>query len=269
MMTIQLMGGMGNQLFQYAFGRALEESNPGLHVDFDLTWFDGQSKRKFELDAFNVKLRKHEGQCCSPQIIESGYHYQPGLLSRREGDYKVVGYFQSEKYFQAISDKIRNEISLVGELPDPRPAAGAISIHVRRGDYVEEGIKNHHGLKGIEYYATALENIRTKDPMTNKVLIFHDKIQEDDTILTDIENLAKDLHMVVQYANKGLSDAQELILMSRCHHHILANSSFSWWGAWLNPNMKKIVVAPEVWFIGKAKEIHNTKDQLPNGWLRI
>jgi hypothetical protein len=265
---VEIKGGMGNQLFQYAFGRSLEENNPGFSVSFDLSWFEKQSKRKFELGAFNIHMKKHIGNCVFQQKKENGYHYQPNLLSPTV-DQKFIGYFQSEKYFLSIANKIRNEISLVGEQPDPRPAAGAISIHVRRGDYVEPKIKKNHGIKDIDYYKRALEMILSKDRSINKVLIFHDTIQPGDMILSDIKALTKSKKMIVQFANKQQSDAQELILMSKCHHHILANSSFSWWGAWLNPNMKKIVVAPKIWFAVDAVREHNTKNQLPDGWLRV
>ena len=178
------------------------------------------------------------------------------------------GYWQSEKYFKENKDAIRKEFSLKSPLSPKAQEASAkiarakcsVSLHVRRGDYVSDAKTNqHHGTCGPGYYAQALEYIASKAGKDIAAFMFSD----------DIEWVKKNMllpYSAIYVSSPEIPDYEELILMSQCRHHIIANSSFSWWGAWLDPRADKIIVAPKQWVqVGNSK----MKDVVPEGWVRI
>lgn len=294
MIYVRLMGGLGNQMFQYAFGRAVSiETHVPLRLD--ISFFDHQpndpnfTKRSFELDLVSISSdlivnkrllseRFSESSLLSKVIRrfeklkilrENGFQFQKELCQLSpQSDHLVIGYFQSEKYFSTHRKQILADFSVPAEkLSMPSRAAldqisrsQSVSVHVRRGDYVSSQVSQaFHGTCDLAYYRECLRQIgiRVKDP---RFFIFSD----------DIEWCRKNLPSEYNYEwidfNKGRDSYQDLILMKSCHHNVIANSSFSWWAAWLNENPEKFVLAPQKWF---ANSTVNTQDILPPSWIRI
>lgn len=280
MIISQLAGGLGNQMFQYALGRSLAlRNNDMLKLDVS-NYTSNNVSRTYKLDHFQIKA-----EIASPAEIKrlqphpllisrlirafkfrilkiENVSFKPKLLQRK-GDIYLEGYWQSEKYFTDIAETIRQDFSLkakmVGAAEDLDQEIGKtahpVSLHVRRGDYVANPLFN---TCSPAYYQTALRliNDRVADP---RFFIFSDDI----AWVREHLKLPTSAYFV---SDPTIDDYEELALMSRCHHHIIANSSFSWWGAWLNPRPDKIVVAPKLWFSVSPKMY---KDIVPTSWIKI
>ncbi len=287
MIVVNIKGGLGNQMFQYALGRKLSlQNNDELLLDtsgLDRANQVGDIYRPFSLGQFLVA-----GNIATPQQIQQ-YKNQYGIFSKilRKFRFKILrqmhigwepvvlktkgtkyldGYWQSPKYFESIRDVLLADFSLkkglsatAEQFSDQISRSESIALHVRRGDYVANASVNKaYGECGLGYYQSAIEMVRakTKDPV---FFIFSD----------DIDWVKENLLIgkkVVFVSGQGLTDAEEIILMSKCRHNIIANSTFSWWGAWLNQNPSKIVIAPEPWFEVNEKFF---KDLIPKTWTRI
>jgi len=283
--TVKVMGGAGNQMFQYAAGRALA-LRTGAELVLDTTWyrepFRGTAPRDFCLDRFPVSARLIEdkerrpgrlGKLAArvlrrfaaprvPTLREAHFHYDPRIISARP-PVRLDGYFQSARYFADAETQIRAELA-------PPPEAGhagalaqrigettSVSLHVRRTDYTQGATADIHGVCTPDYYAAAVAELSQRlGPL--ELFVFSDDIAWAQANL--------DLGHPATYVSDGrVSDLGELWLMSLCRHHVIANSTFSWWGAWLSPNPDKIVIAPRKWF---AAEDFDTTDLLPESWLR-
>ena len=265
MIISTLNGGLGNQLFQYAIGRRLS-----LHFGCPLKLHtinyrqhNGcDTKRDFLLDCFNICADIAGDfdvfQC--KQVREVGLQYIPDIFTAGTPPANLVGWWQSEKYFKDIRSFLLNELSLrvvsntLKGYTD-KLDKNVVSIHIRRGDYVSNASTNvYHGSCTLEYYIKALEHFKHYD---SKILVFSDdkewaKANFNTNIFTIIENL---------------STVEELILMSKCSDNIIANSTFSWWGSWLNTNPNKVVIAPNRWYQDTtANSLENIS--LPE-WIRI
>lgn len=289
MFIIQLMGGLGNQMFQFAAARALsvKRSIPFV-IDFDDPYI--YAKRSFDLDVFNLeyqkaiprqlaaskpktkvmrRLYKWTGNNPDAHLYKEikDFHFQPGLFSCPDGAY-ISGFWQSEKYFIDIEADIRCDFSFKKEPEGDNKKwlekinnCNAVSIHVRRGDYVSVAHTNQlHGTCGLDYYQKAIDKISgdVKNPV---FFCFSDDIE---WIKKNIVTNAQ-MHCVDSNTSPG-SGHEDLRLMSSCKHHIIANSSFSWWGAWLNPNPEKIVIAPQKWMNNPTILV---KDLIPDSWIRL
>jgi hypothetical protein len=282
MIIVKILGGLGNQLFQYAASKALAIRNNS-ELAVDASWYDtvDPNYRDVKLFNFNVTSKLAEKKELSryrigkiiakilPQVqgnifTEKNPGFQPELLELK-GDWYLDGYFQSEKYFKAIEETIRREITLKYSLEDKYPEistkiknTNSVSVHIRRGDYLMAKHQTMHPICTPEYYADAVGRI--KNSIADPVLFFFS-----DDIEWVKENLKFDLP--AEYVSSpDMKDYEEMLLMSRCKHQITANSSFSWWGAWLNSNPAKIVIAPKVWFGDPSK---STGDLVPEEWIRI
>ena len=288
MILINLKGGLGNQLFQYACGRALSVRNND-EVTIDITQYKRQNRidtiRQYALSPFKISTRiatpleikhiKYPYGLISKSIRfvrtkvlrQFNVNYTPRILKQR-GNIYLDGFFQTEKYFADIRPTLISEISLKAPWGQSahvvanqiRNAPNSVSLHVRRGDYVQDTKTNqHHGTCGAHYYAHALEVLAEKIGANIHLFIFSD----------DIEWVRANLTLpypTTYVSDTSIPDYEELMLMSLCSHNIIANSSFSWWGAWLNQNSGKIVIAPREWVrTGK----HNFRDIVPDSWIRI
>lgn len=294
MKIIRIMGGIGNQMFQYAFGRALDDE-----VLFDVTWFERKIKkaldikRVYGLGFFNcdVPVASEEqiaacldgGSLKNHRFIEDfkrifGQKYKrrfnkitelsetpfdPSLL-KIKGDVYYMGCFQSEKYFANIRNEILKDFSLKEKMSDENQemldkikSTNAVSLHIRRGDYVH--LQETHGLCGLDYYKKAIDFIASHSENPHFFLF-------SDDIAWVVENLKIEHPFTIVDINDGDTGHFDLELMKNCKHNIIANSSFSWWGAWLNENPDKIVVAPKQWFIKKKM---NSEDIVPENWIRF
>ncbi|MHB8117593.1 MAG: alpha-1,2-fucosyltransferase [Methanothrix sp.] len=283
-------GGLGNQLFQYAMARRLALIND-VPLKLDISEFENDNLRNYALGNFNIveniaspserakllktnniasKIMLHIGKLKPyyrrSYIKERFFHFDPNIL-KVSHDVYLEGYWQSEKYFKDIEDVIRYEFRVKPDQDEANKAMAqnimskeAVSIHIRRGDYVTDPKTNKfHGTCSLGYYLNGIEKIA--DLISNPhFFIFSD----DHQWIQD--NLKIEYPATFVTHNGAGKDYEDLRLMTLCNHHIIANSSFSWWGAWLCENEKKMVFAPVKWF--NASEF-DTKDLIPASWQRI
>lgn len=292
MIISKLIGGLGNQMFQYAVGKQIATSN-NTELKLDITGYDHQvgiTPRKYMLGVFNIQAsiatKKEIGQFKTSSknmfqrrwyqiklAFQRRYYIQQSklysthqLLSIPDNSY-LEGYWGSEKYFKDIEKIIHKEFT-----PKEKPDADnqkmnsqikncdSVSIHVRRGDYIfDQKTNKYHGVCDLGYYLKAV-NLLAKKVENPHFFIF-----SDDPFWIK-ENLRLKFPYVFVDHNAGKKDYEDMRLMSKCRHNIIANSSFSWWGAWLNQNPNKIIIAPKQWF--NDPKI-NTKDLLPQSWIKI
>lgn len=284
MIIIQLTGGLGNQMFQYAVGKALAY-RLGTELYLDKTHFlttptGKKNIRQYELHHFNIKeqfkkpafhwikkyLKAEKMYARLQTFKEQHVHIHPEVFELGDNTY-LEGTYQAEKYFKPIEDILRNEFTFKtppagknAKLAEKISSVNAISVHIRRGDYVSnpETLQSH-GICSIEYYqqAVLLMEKRVKNPY---FFLFSD---EPEWVL---QNFKMSQPCTIVSHNNGENSFEDMRLMSLCKHNIMANSSFSWWGAWLNSNIGKIIVAPRQWFVNPEWE---SKDILPDNWIKI
>jgi hypothetical protein len=288
MIIVRLHGGLGNQLFQYATARRLKELS-GSELLLDASWFDsrktGVTERPYELSHYTIQGRtmmasdvflpalyrnKVLKRLPLPRplklVREKRFSFQSDVLSLRDNVY-LDGYWQSHKYFSDIRDVLLKELEPVQSMSDEDKLTAkqidettSVSLHVRRGDYVTlASAAQTHGLCTLEYYksAVALVQERFRNPT---FFVFSD----------DPEWTRANLHFdspTVYINHNGPDNAfQDLRLMSLCEHQIIANSSFSWWAAWINKNAEKAVLAPKKWFANRPDV---TEDLFPASWIKL
>jgi hypothetical protein len=293
----RLIGGLGNQMFQYAAGRALALRR-GAALKLDVTGFAAvgdHTKRRYELDSFAIhasaasdvdlarfgradkarsprldrvlrSLRIGRPNGAWPIYCEPHFKFDPAM-PELEAPVYLDGYWQSERYFSDIAGVLRQEFTVAAPLDRENEAlaagidaVNAVSLHVRRGDYVDDPATNRfHGVCSPDYYQRAV------DYVTTRVEAPHLFVFSDDPHWTRA-NLRFSVPMTVVDANPPDRGYRDMRLMARCRHHIVANSSFSWWGVWLNPSREKIVVAPRRWFGASSND---TRDLIPPDWVRL
>lgn len=293
MIVVKVFGGLGNQMFQYAAARQVAV-RLGTEVALDLRWFDTQTHRSFALGPLAIRaMPAGEEQLAAlppPEWTGAGLaarlrsslraraHGQrllversPGLVDerlRRARDGScLIGYWQSERYFAPIRDRLRRELQLTEGLPGEAEHLAAemarvpsVSLHVRRGDYVTTPeVRELHGTCTVDYYRAAMALL---DEQLDHPVYF---AFSDDPEWVESSFQHPKLR-VVSSPDRKWSDHVELALMSRCSSHIVANSSFSWWGAWLGENPRKTVVAPRRWF--SAPHLRSD-DIVPPSWTRV
>ena len=265
MKIVQIHGGLGNQMFQYAFAKALAHAEEDVRLD--LSWFSQKRKnetpRDFQLDVFNVKMQKcrlWDKLFCKKVKETQRNVYEPALLNIK-GRAFYSGFFQTSKYFENIRKEILNDfslkVSLTQENAEPLKlieATNSVSLHVRRGDYLTA---QAFSVCDLKYYEKAIDFImqRVKNP---HFFLFSDDIP------WVKENLKIDAPCTAVDINDGRTAYFDLELMKHCHHNIIANSTFSWWGAWLNQNNDKIVICPKKWYADNRRT-----DILPDDWVKI
>lgn len=289
MIIVRLTGGLGNQMFQYAFGRSLAEKHQ-TELKLDLRFYSDPllnvPVRTYDLDIFNIceniateteiarfaKRVRHEltdralnrvlGLKRS-HIREPHYHFSPTAFDSPDNVY-ISGYWQSEKYFSELEALIRSEFTFRDE-PSPNASkliakiieTNGVCVHVRRGDFL---VNPFNGLHGVEYYGKGEEILlsRYKD--------LHFFVFSDDIDWCE-ENLRFDSPTTFVSHDFGPRKFRDdLRLMSACTHFIIANSSFSWWAAWLGGDRDKAVIAPSAWVTDSS---YDTGDLIPSGWLII
>lgn len=292
MIIIDLIGGLGNQMFQYAMGRAVAYKRNDI-LKLDISEFSNHNLRKYALSPFQIQesfaldndiqntLKKPLNKIpwrlvehlqfffpyySRSHFFEQSFKYDFNVFKARK-NVIFSGYWQSEKYFKHIANIIHKDFQL-RDMPDEYTSkiansfqdCNSVSIHVRRGDYVTNQVTaQHHGLCSVDYYSKAIHFLlkNTDNPL---FFIFSDDINWVKDNL-NVPNKVKYIH------HNGLQrDYLDLWLMSRCKHNIIANSSFSWWGAWLNDNPEKIVIAPQKWFNDPNID---TSDLIPDAWIRL
>jgi hypothetical protein len=250
MIVTKLQGGLGNQLFQWAVTRHLSVKY-NTDYRFELSYFQS--------NGWELELRKFK-----KVIIEEFYTLPLNVINddfkfkNIEDNSFLNGYWQSEKYFSEIDTLIREDLKIEDNLKNyitnkyPILNESTVSLHVRRGDYIK--LSGYHPIQSIDYYKKAYDIIN--DNSIN-VLVFSDDIN------WCKENLKFDNIIHIE----GETNIVDMYIMSLCKHNIIANSSFSWWGAWLNENKDKKVIAPINWF-GPQANLY-TGDIIPEKWIRI
>ncbi|MFA5531524.1 MAG: alpha-1,2-fucosyltransferase [Thiohalomonadaceae bacterium] len=296
---VQLMGGLGNQLFQYAVGRRIAVANAfSLKLDvswfmYHPRWFKYRPYRPYSLNHFAtlkdvasfVEIAKLRGLTWAhlkdnllrkvyvdrlPRkqtvVQERSVDFDPEILEVSSSTY-LIGYWQSEKYFKEIEEIIRNEFTVITP-PDPENAriayeikeTEAICIHVRRGDYITDlKAKESLGLCSLDYYYRSIDYIMARVDKP------HFYIFSDDPDWTQ-QYVTIDAPTTYVRNNPSDKNYEDLRLMTHCKHFIIANSSFSWWGAWLSSNRQKIVISPAQWFKGTK---YCDDDRVPKEWVRL
>ena len=292
---VKLSGGMGNQMFQYATARHLAQLNEAALL-LDLTGFETYKLHDFSLQHFALtapivpkwEIKSALGNSAalaalafwrSPTlgmpvrgtkfhpVVQQGLGYDAALLANR-GCLHLDGYWQSPRYFDAIQEQIRADFHITTPPTSPNQEMAhriadshSVSLHVRRADYVNNpktlGI---HGTCSAAYYAAAVDAI-TAQAADLRFFIFSDDIP------WARENLTFQGDKVFVDFNNASRNYEDLRLMSLCRHHITANSTFSWWGAWLG-NPGGITLTPARWFSEEAKGPPVT-DLVPPGWTRV
>lgn len=292
MIVSHMNGGLGNQMFQYSVARSISLSRrEPLELDSS-SYQKHKMHQGFELfDVFDLPAKLAQKESVNSLlswrsnrvvrkilkrpvasrfrgkhfIIEPHFHYWGGIHNVPSNCY-LEGYWQSENYFMDFEKEIRKDFefkklplgqnSLVSEQIQ---AVNSVSLHVRRGDYISN-IKASamHSVCSLAYYQSAIEYVVEKLEQPT-FFIFSDDIE------WVKNNLRIDFPCHYIGHNQGKESYNDMRLMSLCRHNIIANSSFSWWGAWLNANQDKIVVAPEKWF----EKSTNIQNLIPNGWTSI
>jgi len=256
MIISKIQGGLGNQLFQWAYGKFLSiKYKTELFLDLNFYKYQiGNTPRDFELIKFPNFIYNPPTPNNKKTIqISDDFNYKE-LSYDNNHNYYLNGYWQSEKYFKNISDTIKNELRPTNEILEKlnsKIKKKSVSLHVRRTDYIDSN--GFHPTQPIEYYNNALNIIGNY----NQILIFSD----------DISWCKNNLKYENSIFIENQTSIEDLWLMSLCEHNIIANSSFSWWGAWLNNNENKKVIAPKKWF-GEHANL-NTDNIIPDNWIKL
>lgn len=296
MIISRLMGGHSNQLFQYAVGRSLALGH-NTNLLLDVSWFeeavDVESPRDYELGVYPLQARttKLKGLHIIDPKQPIGrklklasklqpkktvtMHYENDMGYNRNipdlpDNTMLVGFWQNERYFAHIRPQLLKELeptnplskvnqSLIKEMQ----ATESVWMHIRRGDYVTSKLtQDFHGLKDLEYYQKSLETLLKKLPANRQeqVAIF--------VCSNDIPWCKQNLKLgfPIKFVENKLG-SDDMRVVKHCKHDILANSSFSWWGAWLNQNPDKIVIAPKQWF--RDKKANDEIDIVPKEWIKL
>lgn len=288
MIIINIIGGLGNQMFQYALGRSLSllhniefkmdiQDFNGYFHDYNLNQLNIVSnicsneerdafKGKFDRDKKWIKFKNFFKTYYNRSIIKEKYvQFDPLILGVKSGYFQ--GYWQSERYFQNIKEIIRDDFKFISMPNDQNKNTiqaieqyNSVSLHIRRGDYITNPVFNQvHGTMPLTYYHEAIRYI------VRKVDNPHFYVFSDDPEWAETNLHIKFPAYYIAH-NKGKQSFEDMRLMSCCKHNIIANSTFSWWGAWLNNNPEKVVIAPTKWF---NKTAHKTDDLIPQEWIRI
>jgi len=274
-------GRLGNQMFQYAAlkgiaaNREFEYTIPPEHASLQIDNYG-------LMEAFKLSTNKHIGWVNSEKKVEEGgFHFDENLFNNCPDDVDIVGYFQTEKYFKHIETDIRKDFIFKDDWLNPCKEfmedfkdQEVISLHVRRGDpnltdkrgfkWAYVNLQDYHPVQLLEYYEPPLKYFPEDFP----VLVFSDSIdwcKEQEIFQADRFMFSEPEHT---YSDGALVPYVDLCLMSLCSHAIIANSSMSWWGAWLIQNENKKIVAPKMWF-GSAYSHHNTTDLYCSDWVII
>jgi len=289
MIVSKIQGGLGNQMFQYAIGRAYAEKlKTDLYLDLSFyrqPFEKDVTPRKFELDLFDLKytiatesdLSKFQNRSYWYRIkrkmgVGVPIYYREGndssILKGKKNIY-LDGYWQSEFFFRDFSDIIKNDFRFKPSLNEQsrttafkiKSTKTSVAIHLRRGDYVLSAVANaHHGVCDIEYYKSGIEylNANIDEPY---YFVFSDDVE---WAKSNFLHLFTNMEIV--QGNKGGDSWQDMHLMSLCKHNIIANSSFSWWAAWLNQHKNKVIIAPQNWF-ATADLNQGVHQRVPSDWL--
>lgn len=302
MIVVAILEGLGNQMFQYATARA-QSLKLGVPLALDTRWFEHCSRREYGLKHFSIStpiLDETKASEWIPlkifkqyfgfdrrrwyerlaqriylrvrtmnrrKILEQKSHaLDPRVLNLNDGTY-LLGFWEAVSYFSAYREVLLKDFvqprvlgNRAQELADAIDPEHSVAVHVRRGDRLTNAVyAERHGIVGEDYYGEALTIIRSKVDRP-QLVVFSDNQGVAQAMFGDEKNV-----LFIEHSG-DVSDMEEHALMRRCQHFVIANSTFSWWAAWLATNSKKVVVAPQPWFTAESEE---PKDIIPEGWIRV
>jgi hypothetical protein len=279
MIIVRIQGGLGNQMFQYAYAKALEFNGNKVKIDISNATIsskldeycidldvasDDEIKELFSKNKLLNLIHKIKKDV----VKEKSLSFDKNLLDVNGHKY-IYGYFQSEQYFLNIKNIILKQFQIKQNLSNYtqqikkliKNTKNTCTIHIRRGDYITNKNANKiHGTCSLEYYFNAIKLINEKINNAN-YFIFSD----------DIKWIKENINIKnATYIddNKRIPH-EDILLMSLCEHNIIANSSFSWWGSWMNQNENKIIIAPKRWFANEDKNNESIKGITCKQWIRI
>lgn len=289
MKIVKILGGLGNQMFQYALALSLSHQFPREEIKIDISAFNlYPSHNGYELsnifkDTFCIATIKECAKVGYPLPNYRLWQIGSRLLPTRHSMIRETsvskfnenvfnpakkyfdGYWQSEKYFQHIRSDILKCFSFTPfndddnlKLMNEMLGKCNVSVHVRRGDYLN--IPLYKGICSKKYYREAIKKILS-DTQVDRFIVFSNDI---DWVKENLNGYFENIEICYVDWNKGQNSYRDMQLMSLCTHNIVANSSFSWWGAWLNRNPNKIVIAPSKWI-----NLKEDTDIIPSSWIKI
>ena len=293
---VRLFGGLGNQMFQYAAGlEAASHHNCPLKID--ISWYECQEKREYLLDRWVVDVQIAEKDELA-QFARRGFagwarprfreyflpfkklriyrqptpHYDTDFLQVAP-PVQLQGYFQSELFFSSVSARLRAEFQPRDPLSESsqrflcliEAAVWPVALHVRRGDYVNHAkVREVHGTCSADYYRRARRIMDSLSGERAHYFVFSDEPENAMEVLQD-----HDLSRLTIVTANDERPWEDMHLMAACRDNVIANSSFSWWGAWLNAHPDKTVIAPRRWFQREAMLQRSLVDLIPDGWVTL
>lgn len=284
MIIVRLKGGLGNQMFEYALARRISiEKNIELKIDTSFLEAEAKdyTKRGLELFKFNINAEIATNKEIKSILMQGWKNiFYPVWIKDRgidkffkkklgSNDLYLDGYWQSYFYFESIIDIIGNDFTvkqpLKGDyfeyITNQINNTNSVSLHFRRGEYVDNPkVNSHHGICPIEYYHNSIDYI-AKTVVNPHLFVFSDDIE---WVKANFKSILP-ITFIDYSDNDLLSDFR---LMSMCKHNIIANSSYSWWAAWLNKNKNKIIVAPKRWYINERSQ-KKSQSMIPPEWIRV
>lgn len=290
MIITRLMGGLGNQMFQYAIGLVLSKNINTEFVVDDSILIDRKNLnsnsvlRELDLDVFKLdydsnfkgKVTYHNSWFLrninkfipyefKSYLVEKHFHYDKKIKQLRNENIILEGYWQSFKYFDLYKSEILKSFTFKDEFIDKSDSllyaiesTNSVCLNVRRGDFLTDSLL---GFKDVNYFINASQLLQSKVGLKLHYFIFSDDISWCAENLTFLSN-----YTIVDHSHKGYKFSNYLFLMSKCKYFIIPNSTFAWWAAWLSSNLNKIVIAPVNWF--NDTEI-DTSDLIPSTWYRV
>lgn len=287
--VVRYRGGLGNQMFQYAFQLSLEKRGrkvmasdgfyrnkqyihefclPFVFPNISLNYIEDEEFKKIDNEWKKIKQDPEKLTEFVNNTSRRFFWVEEESSKYIEDVYKTkactfIGYWQTEKYFRDIKDEVREKFTFDVQNDNVndfvKECKGRIGVHVRLGDYcTEQGL--YGGICTKDYYVDALKVLKEKTGI-DKIVLFSDDIENAYNLF---ELSGVDVISFPYVKDDGYKDWYDMFLMSKCKHIIIANSSFSWWGAWLNRNINRIVISPKRWL-----NTEHCPDIVPEGWLRI
>lgn len=278
MVHIKLAGGLGNQMFQYSFYKAFIKTNKNTKVKIDISWyFDKKRISLYKLNIFNnIKIKKPSNKFLIIKkyatkfrnliyrvfnlfYIENDDGFDSNVININKGI--IYGYFQNEKYFESVKDEVHDYFIFdikeeeIIKLAKEMENTNSVSIHIRRGDYLKYP-KRYEGICDLDYYEKAIEYMikNVDNPVfyvfSNDIEWAKENIKYNNINYIDLSCYEKDWY--------------DMYLMSNCKNNIIANSSFSWWAAYLNKNKNKIVISPCKW-----DNLLPNKNSCCSNWINV
>lgn len=295
MVIVKLKGGLGNQMFQYAAAAGIKKRNESIFLDLSFLKKYNQTTdnfiaRNFELDIFSnigsliltpFKSKLFDGSSKISRRLKSLNILNHEILFQADNDHNLIdlsskssiryldGYFQSQQYFNNVKESIIEKFSFPeldqhneGIKKQILASNNSTSIHIRRGDYVANSqIFKYHGVLSLDYYKNALNHLKNELCVEPELFVFSDDFE---WVIENLDLSTTNLHLIE--GNTEENSWKDMALMTFCKHHIIANSSFSWWGAWLSQRQGQ-TYAPHHWFAPHVE--YNINHLIPDDWIII